>query len=80
MAHDVLWLSIPNDHPLEIAVHLEDGSHRDWHEARNAGSRDWPSSRGTSSPVVSPLGLALLRSPAHFLLLCRRGVSPLALG
>ena len=58
MAHDVLWLRIPSDYHVEIAVHLEDGRHPDGHEARDAGSRNWASSRRTSSPVVSPLGLA----------------------
>ena len=58
MAHDVLWLSMCIDHPDEIAVHMEDGRHPDGHEARDAGSRNWASSRRTSSPVVSSLGLA----------------------
>ena len=57
MAHDVLWLSISSDHPDEIAVHMEDGRNPDGSEAGNTGSRDWPSSRRISSPVVSPLGL-----------------------
>ena len=53
MAHDVLWLRIPSDYHVEIAVHLEDGRHPDGHEARDAGSRNW----------ASPL-----RRPAHLLL------------
>ena len=76
MANDVLWLRIPCDYPVEIAVHLKDGRHPDGHEARDAGSRDWPSSRRTSSPVVSSLGLARSRRPAQFFLQawsCLRG-------
>ena len=58
MAHDVLWLSMCIDHPDEIAVHMEDGRNPDRSEAGNTGSRNWASSRRTSSPVVSSLGLA----------------------
>ena len=72
MAHDVLWLRIPSDYRVEIAVHLEDGRHPDGHEARDAGSRNWASSRRTSSPVVSSLGLARLKGPAHLLLPSQR--------
>jgi hypothetical protein len=72
MAHDVLWLSTRSDHPDEIAVHVEDGRHPDEHEARDVGSRNWASSRRTSSPVVSSLGLARLKGPAHLLLPSQR--------
>ncbi len=58
MAHDVLWLRIPSDYPVEIVVHLEDGRHPDGHEARDAGSRTWPCSCRASPCLVSPLGLA----------------------
>ena len=58
MAHDVLWLRVPSDYHVKIAVHLEDVRNLDGHEARDAGSRNWASSRRTSSQVVSPLGLA----------------------
>ena len=80
MAHDVLWLSIRSDHPDEIAVHMEDGRNPDGSEAGNTGSRTWPCSCRASPSLVSPLGLARLRSPAHFLVPRRRDVSPVALG
>ena len=58
MAHDVLWLRIPSDYHVEIAVHLEDGIILTGMKLNDAGSRNWACSRRTSSPVVSPLGLA----------------------
>ena len=66
MAHDVLWLSMCIDHPDEIAVHMEDGRNPDGSEAGNTGSRTWPCSCWTSSPVVSALGLARFRISAQF--------------
>ena len=60
MAHDVLWLSIPSDHPDEIAVYMEDGRNPDGAEAGNTGSRTWPCSCRASPCLVSPLGLASL--------------------
>ena len=71
MAHDVLWLSMCIDHPDEIAVHVEDGRNPDGSEAGNTGSRTWACSCRASSPVVSALGLARFRSPAHLLLACQ---------
>ena len=72
MAHDVLWLSMCIDHPDEIAVHMEDGRNPDRSEAGNTGSRTWPCSCRATTSLVSPLGLARLRSPAHLLLPRRR--------
>ena len=63
MAHDVLWLSMCIDHSHEIAVHMEDGRNPDRSEAGNTGSRTWPCSCRATTSLVSPLGLARLRSP-----------------
>ena len=57
MAHDVLWLSIRGDHPVEIAFYVEDGKNPDGSEAGNTGTRTWPFSCRASPSLVSPMGL-----------------------
>ena len=60
MTHDVLRLNIRSEHPDEIPFHLEDGRHPDGSEARDAGSRTWPSTT-TSIASFTPV-----RMPAVF--------------
>ena len=60
MAHDVHGPSSCGDHSYEITFQLEDGRH----EARDAGSRTWPSSRRDASSLDSPFGLARFRISA----------------
>ena len=70
MAHDVLWPCTCVDHPYEITVQLEDRRNPWGDEAGDTGCRTWPGPCRASSPVVSALGLARFRSPAHLLLSC----------
>ena len=70
MANDALGPSICVDHPYEITVQLEDRRNPCGDEAGDTCCRTRPGPCRASSPVVSALGLARFRSPAHLLLPC----------